>query len=272
MEDNVKDFLDRFSFSDFVAYFVPGSFFLMGLCPLLLLTGASNKVLSFLGSLDFGRSAALLVLAYVSGAILSGFSHFLMRVFYAPLGLFRSFKDKNLRGNIAQGLKSKDPRDTICPCIFEEQIQSAFSAVLGLKCAPQGSPGRVPANASDAWSRDHFYLVRLLIDQFMPRPALVARRQNSLRIFRENMIVPSLVWILAGFLWSQKLYDSADPKGGDLLLSISMMSLLLVPGVLAYRSRRNREREVREIYLALFVGHKLGIFEGKSLDNGASDH
>jgi hypothetical protein len=269
MDDNVKDFLDRFSFSDFAAYFVPGSFFLMGLFPLLLLTGASNKVLSFLGNLDFGRSAALLVLAYVSGAILSGFSHFLMRVFYAPLGFFRAFKDRNLRGNIPQGLKSKDPRDTVCPCVFEDQIRSAFSAVLGLKCESQASPGRVSANASDAWTRDHFYLVRLLIDQFMPRPALVARRQNSLRIFRENMIVPSLVWILAGFLWSRELYDSADPKGGSLLLSISVVSLLLVPGVLSYRSRRNREREVREIYLALFVGHKLGIFESKLLDDGS---
>lgn len=252
-----EKFWDRFSFSDFAAYFFPGSCFLMGLFPLLLLTSARNETLNFLGNLDFGRSATLLVLAYISGAILSGFSHFLMRLFYKLLAFLRSIKSKESRGDIVPGLKSSDPRDTICPCLFEAQIQSAFNAVLGLKCNSQ------------TWSRDHFYLARLLIDQCMPRPALVARRQNSLRIFRENMIVPSLVWILAGFLWSRQLYQSADPRGGTLLLLISVASLLLVPGVLSYRSRRNREREVREIYLALFVGHKLGIFLEKTPIGGS---
>jgi hypothetical protein len=258
--DDMKEFWDRFSFSDFAAYFVPGSCFLMGLFPLLLLTSARHEVLNFLDKLDFGRSVSLLVLAYISGAILSGFSRSLMRFFYAPLTLLRSRRNSGPRphNDMVQRFKSHDPRDSICPCLFEGQIHLAFNKVFGLECD------------SPTWSRDHFYLARLLIDQTMPRPAMVARRQNSLRIFRENMIVPSLVWILAGFLWSKQLYQSADPRGGNLLLSISVLSLLLVPVVLSYRSRKNREREVREVYLALFVGHKLGIFEEKPSIGGNS--
>ena len=232
----MKDVLDRFSFSDFAAYFFPGFFLLMGLFPLLLLTSAREDVLYLFNDLDLGKTVALLSLAYITGAISSGFSHFLMRVFYAPLGWFH--KERNA-----------DPRDNVCPCCFAGEIQSAFNAILGL--APNAK----------VWSRDHFYLARLLVDQCMPRPALAARRQNSLRIFRENMIVPSLVWILAGLLWSRNIFQSADPAGGSLLLLVSIAALLIIPALLSYRSLRNREREVREIYLAVLAGHKLGLFE-----------
>lgn len=220
----MTDFIDRFSFSDFAAYFFPGLFGLAAICTLLLGTEVQFTLVTILEKGAIVLGVAALGLAYALGAILAGVGSLLTQFLYQA-----SPKWKLL----------SDPRDEIIPGEVRTEVLSAFS-----RSFPAGP-------SADKWCRCHFYLARTWVESRLPRIAALARRQNSLRVFRENLLMPSLLWITAGFVWSGRLHTKALCA---CLLVTSTVALLVVPLTLVRRARINRVREVREICLGLVVG------------------
>lgn len=153
----MKDFVDRFAYSDFAVYFFPGLFFLCGLVPLLLSTSARSTVLDVLSKLGIAEAVVVLPIAYAVGGILAGFRPLVVRLFS---GLFW------------WGDSDPQPRRSIFPEAFKDYIHAALCGLC-----PRIS-SKLP------WDIDHFHCARAWVEEHHPAIAVLARRQNALASFR----------------------------------------------------------------------------------------
>jgi hypothetical protein len=219
----MKDFVDRFAYSDFAVYFFPGLFFMCGLVPLLLTTSAKSTVLDVVGKLGIAEAVVVLPIAYAVGGILAGFRPSVVRLFSVIFWWHNS---------------DPKPRASIFPKTFAPLIHEAFCSVC-----PRVS-------SSIPWNMDHFHCARAWIEEHHPAIAVLARRQNALASFRENLILPALVWCTSGVVWAWKNQPSTLAKG---VFALSLLAALFVPWTLLQRARLNREREVREVCLGVLI-------------------
>lgn len=162
--------INRFSLMDFLAYFFPGVVGVLGFYLLLLLIPLRDFFA--LLTMDITLAVLLLTLSYIVGVILSGFS----------ITIEKLFKKVLRQENSHRGLMPIPE--------FKEEIISAFKDIFS-----------VEKEAELQWSAICFYLCRSLVLECMPNSAQIARRQNSLRQLRTNLITPVFIWFFVGISW-----------------------------------------------------------------------
>src|SRR3990172_6823976 len=104
------DISKQFSFTDFLAYFFPGSFAILGIYLLLMLTPAQSVMTTV--SVDIATGIVFLVLSYIVGVVLSGFSFPLVNRIKRITGV------KSITGTLPNG-------------IIRDEVIKAFRDVFG---------------------------------------------------------------------------------------------------------------------------------------------
>jgi len=276
---NVDKMFDRFTLKDFLAYFFPGVVEVLGLYLLLRLMPIGEKIPDV--NIDFLEGVILFIVAYVTGVVLSSFSWGISSLIKRVARKYFELRKNQFKKKIkkVEEMKKKggekkpvdlekkekrlerkkeniekkvddleDARGQISPAEFQVEVIRVFNEILG--------PYKVSATT---WSSKHFFLVRSLIDQWMPEHSTLAKRQNTLRMFRQYMLSPVFIWVFFGVAWGAG-YMTTSPWWGF----IGILGSIIVGGRIAYllvvRAIRNERREVREICLALLVGHQTGVF------------
>ncbi len=227
----MREFLSRFRFGDFAAYFLPGLVMLLAVCWSLTLTVFDPYVRNYFRRVSLIDGLFLCCAAYVLGAFLSGSSNKIFPHIY----------------RVSRHAPFVDTRCAIHPSVLADPVRASFRKVFG------------EIVAADLWSLDHFYLVRSAINERMPHASADAARQNDLMRLRENMMIPLLsLWMVALMFAFVEAFQ--DLYRGTLLAFIATVVAYLAIGRLAGRAADNRAREVRELCSALVVGTALGMF------------
>jgi hypothetical protein len=230
----MRDFLARFRFGDFAAYFLPGLVMLGAICWLLTFTAFEGFVVRAFREVTLTTGLLLSCVAYAIGAFISGSSASLF-----PYAYYASRRQKY-----------RDARASIQPPEIEELARGAFAEVFGAD---------FPASP---WSECHFYLARSVVNERMPYASAEAMRQNDLMRLRENMLVPLLA-LYAAAIASALIKGLHHPEYGWSMAITSTLVTYWAAGRLVGRAADNRRREVREIYSALLVGCRLKLFSEK---------
>lgn len=230
----MKSLFERFTLMDFFGYLFPGIVALAGVLAGLQLTAWKSTI----QWIDLGLTESLLALvfAYVFGVVLSGFS---WPLYWASNGLYLRWMNR------------RDPREEIHPVDFATDVQDVFCKVLGIDLTQK------------PWTPQHFYLARSLVDRCMPRHAELAARQNALRVFRQYMLPPLVIWIIVGVMWGQQTLEQSRLAGWLMIIGSTVFGLLGL-ALVTDRLWRNRRREVREVCLALLVGRSVDAFSPES--------
>ena len=236
----MRDFLSRFRFGDFAAYFLPGLVMLGAIVWALTLTVFGDTIESAIRGITFIEGLILACVAYTIGAFLSGSSN---RMFPRIYKLSRRQEFRNARGSII-------------PPILVKPVIRVFQQVFGEEID------------ASTWSEDQFYMIRSVVNEKMPHASADAARQNDLMRLRENMVVPLLsLWFVAlAFAFWKGL---RDPNLGITVGAVATVAAYVAVGRLAGRASDNRAREVREICTAFVVGARLGIFAHPVTSTGA---
>jgi hypothetical protein len=140
MGDHMGDFLARFRFGDFAAYFLPGLALEGALIAILWFTPFQRAVQGSLESVSWISAALLACCAYAAGAVISGSSYKLVGPLYFA----------------ARGAKYEDPRTRIFPTELAPAVREAFRECLGT------------LGGGEEWSESHFYIARTAINKRLP--------------------------------------------------------------------------------------------------------
>jgi len=226
------DISNRFSLEDFLAYFFPGVTGTLGIYILLLLTPLQASLTNF--SNDFTTGIIFLVLSYIVGILLSGFSEI----------AFLHYESKS---------KVKSHKDIIpLSDDLSRTVKEAFKETFKL-----GKETHVE------WCKDYFYLCRSLVFQSMPNALPPIQRQSGLRQLRMNLLPSIVVWGGAGIGWGLKMANDGNVLGIVLIIA-SLVLWLLFTRLTINRMQSNEWREVREVLTAFLVGYQTGAFKEKT--------
>jgi hypothetical protein len=232
----MRDFLTRFRFGDFAAYFLPGLVMLGAISWLLSFSAFGAFVMQVTNQMSFVTGLLVACTAYAIGAFISGSSAKLFP--YAYL--------------VTRQERYTDLRSSIQPTEIEEAVRAAFGEVFGA------------AVSSTLWSECHFYLARSIVNERMGYASAEAVRQNDLYRLRENMLVP-LLTLYAATIMSALVDGRGLPMYRWPLVFASTVVMFFATGRLVRRAADNRRREVREIYSALLVGCRLKLFSDRGI-------
>jgi len=223
------DISKQFSFTDFLAYFFPGSFAILGIYLLLMLTPAQSVMTTV--SVDIATGIVFLVLSYIVGVVLSGFSFPLVNRIKRITGV------KSITGTLPNG-------------IIRDEVIKAFRDVFG------------DSEKQDTeWSIYHYGLCRSLITERMPAVAQRLDRNNNLALFRRNLVLPILIWMLTGIGWGIWMINTDIRGWGLLLISASVVVCVLAIRTIVERMRSGEETVVREALNGFVAGYRIGLFD-----------
>jgi hypothetical protein len=226
------DISKQFSFTDFLAYFFPGSFSILGICCLLVLTPAQPILASM--PVDIATGIAFLIVSYIVGVILSGFSSVLV-------------------SQIVKLTKMKDVKNLIPNNIIKDEIVSAFCDVFG------------KIEEKDVkWSIYHYGLCRSLITEKMPAIAQRIDRSNNLVLFRRNLVLPILIWMCAGIGWGVWVINSGFKNWGISLVIVSVVICISAIRSTIQRMHNSEEAVIRDALNGFLAGYKIGLFKKSS--------
>jgi hypothetical protein len=226
----MRDFLARFRFGDFAAYFLPGMALLGGSAAVFWFTPLQDLIKRSVLDASWIQAMMFACAAYLCGALISGSSYRLIPALYAA-SRFRRYSDSRL---------------AVQPRTITEPVQDAFISLFG-------SIGETD------WSETHFYLIRSVVHERLPHASGEAMRQNDLMRLRENMLIPLVVWGLAAWLFAFSRFDTR-PLSAWGLGSVATVLAYVFAARLACRAADNRAREVREICAAFLVGDRLRVW------------
>lgn len=232
----MKEFLNRFSFGDFVAYFLPGLTMVGAIGGLLDFTPFHDQLARFVHEVTLVNALLVACAAYVTGAIVSGMGARLLPLFYT----------------VTRWRKFSDPRDGIEPKEFAVGVRAAFDRIF-------------PFATKETWSPSHFYLLRSAVHHSLPHAAVECSRQNSLMQLRENLLLPVLTWSFVGILMANDRFGSQRAFAVG-LGAASLLGAYLITGRIALRAVENRRREVREACLGFLVAERIGLFQRSPTD------
>ena len=230
----MKEFLNRFSFGDFVAYFLPGLAMVGAIAGVLYYTPFRDHLAHVTSGTTLVDVLIIACAAYVTGAVVSGMGSRFLPVFFSVTRLRRFV----------------DPRDAIEPQDFTESIRTAFDRVFRF------ATGR-------SWNPSYFYLLRSAVHHLLPHAAVECSRQNSLMQLRENLLLPVLTWGFAGVLFAIDEF-SHQPEFAGAVAYTCIVGVYFVAGRIAWRAVENRRREVREACLGFLVAERLGLLQTRS--------
>ena len=222
------DLSKQFSFTDFLAYFFPGSFAAVGLYFLLILSPAQKFLVGV--SFDITTGLVFLIFSYIIGVILSPFSSWVVK-------FFEKWK------------KFKSNQNVISSDLFPDEIIKGFREVMG-----------IAKDEKINWSRSHYRICLMLVTEKMPLVAQRVDRQRNVALFRRNLISPLIIWGLTGLSWGTWLITQNFIEWGVSLIvgSISLTAILV--GVTISRMHDGEKTETRETLSGFLAGYKLGAF------------
>jgi hypothetical protein len=224
------DISKRFSLEDFLAYLFPGVTGALGIYLLLLLTPLQTSLTNI--PADFMTGIIFLVLSYIVGILLSGFSEWVSLYVEHKLNVKNYKYDIQLCADLKEAVRGafKDTFKDIFKFSKETQLE---------------------------WCKDYFYLCRSLVIHSMPNALQPIQRQSGLRQLRMNLLPVIVVWVLAGVFWGFKMNN----EGGIALIvgSIGLGVLFIITTTKSMES--NEWREVREVLTAFLVGYQTGAFK-----------
>jgi hypothetical protein len=227
----MRDFLARFRFGDFAAYFLPGMALLTGAAAVLSFTPLRGLVEQVVAGASWLEAVVFACAAYLCGALISGSSYRLVPPFY----------------RVTRLTPYAEPRECVQPAAIAPGVRRAFLALFG-------------EVSNEPWSVIHFYLIRSVVHEKLPHASGEAMRQNDLSRLRENMLVPLLVWCFAVWMFAASQFDALPVFAVGLSVTAAVLTYLF-GGRLACRAADNRAREVREICAAFLVGDRLRVWE-----------
>jgi hypothetical protein len=231
----MKNVLSRFSFADFATYFLPGLLLEAGIVAVLRLTRFKSLIDEGVTA-DITTIAIGLVTAYALGVLLTGTSDKLVPPLYVMFRFSRY----------------EDPRLSVQPPDLHDAVTASFQSLFNVKLAAR-------------WSPTHFYLVRSAVYERMAHATSESLRQNALMRLRENLLIPVIIWCVAGGLlvgltFAGSVWSTVTVTGGTILISYVIL------GRTACRAVDNRRREIREICTAFVAGCALGTFPPADAD------
>lgn len=224
--DMKESWLD-FSLTDFLAYFVPGTVTLVALGAIVRLSPFKNVL-------------TRLPLNLVAGLILIALSYF--------VGILVSSLTYNLDSKLLKLCGLREPRAEIPLETFHDDVSMAFRDVFRIE---------------KAWSIDHFYLMRSLVQEKMPAAWREISRQEALRQLRRNSIIPVLLLGTLGvYAGGLAISDGFRPLGTSLILFAVTGVWMVVNKLVKAGLYSNRRRAARELCTALLVFHSQGRMSG----------
>ena len=221
------DISKQFSFSDFLAYFFPGAFATLGLYLIFLLSPSQDTFSNF--TLDFTTGIAFLILSYIVGVILSGFSSGLVK-------------------QIEKLTKYKNPQDVIPDDLFPLEVIQRYKSMMNIN-----------KDETFHWTRNHFRLCRSFVFHTMPVVAQKVQRHADLGLFRRNLVVPLIIWGLAGIFWGISNLLQGFASWGSLLIILSALFSWLSINSAITRLHNSNYVETRDVLLGFIVGYNLGL-------------
>ncbi len=225
------DISKQFSFTDFIAYFFPGAFAIIGIYFLLLLTPAQTMINNI--TLDVTTGIAFLTLSYIVGIVSSGFSRDVIK-------------------QIERVTKPKDPQAVVSPGLFSGEIINIFRELMGIN-----------KEEEIVWSPKHFSLCRAFVVEKMPWVTQRLERLADLALFRRNLVFPLFIWMVAGIGWGIGIVNNGIKEWGIFLIIASVMVSFFAVRTTIKRMYKSEEREVQYMYLSFIAGYKMGLFKRK---------
>jgi uncharacterized membrane protein YbaN (DUF454 family) len=182
---------------------------------------------------DIATGIIFLVLSYIVGVILSGFSE----VVFSKV---RSYK------NIIP-----------LPDDVRTAVIEAFNDTF-----------KISKDTKIEWSSNHFYLCRSLVVEYMPSVLPPIQRQSGLRQLRINLLPSLFIWLGVGLGWGRWTVANNATTEGVVLIVTSTVLFFLITAITFNRARSNEWREVREVLTAFLAGYRTGIFREKNKVQG----
>ena len=223
------DLSKQFSFTDFLAYFFPGSFAAVGLYLLLLLFPTNNYLTDL--SLDITTGIVFLILSYILGVILSAFSSGVVKY-------------------VEKRTKFKSSQSTIPSDLFPNEVMKGFREIMS-----------IAKDEHINWSQSHYQICLMLVAEKMPLVAQRIDRLRNIALFRRNLISPLIIWGITGVSWG--IWNiTQDIIGWGISLTIgSLVFAITLIRVTIDRMHTGGIYETRETISGFLAGYKLGIFK-----------
>lgn len=208
---------ERFAYSDFVAYLLPGC---LSLLFIFLTVGQFGVLYINTASVNTFNVTLFLFAGYIWGVIQSGFSYW--------------FDSYNVNPtNVKKILNSIDDEP------IEQTAHEAFLAIFG-------SNGKLTSD----WSSQHYFLARSYVQLHSPILFENANCQNGLRQMRLYLLPTVFIGYLSSISYSLNITNIWYLLG---YVSVVFFVFYKLLKNLINRSRLNRVREKREILCALIV-------------------
>lgn len=217
-----KELTNKFSFQDLLGYFFPGLFGMFAIH--LLLKHFDVQQTSEVSSNAF-YSINYFVGCFILGIIFSGLSHPIVKIYYKLSKL--DYPEKKLPDNISK-----------------QELEPIFNDVFGFSIQDK------------TWCSDYFYLCRNVVYEKMAITAGVIQRQGGLRLIRQYLLFPILIWATYFIFLVTPLKNKSICLWLGALLLVVIITLLLLNNLLN-RMHKNRKREVDYVLLSIITLPKL---------------
>ncbi len=232
MTKPIDDLTSTMTLMDFLAYLFPGINLLIAIWIILTTVGVldSNGLSDLSAASGIIYGVAGTAMSYFLGAVVSSLVHDGEKWLYKRLGM------KDPRG------APTDAMNELMEGGWDSDPAAAFNAIFGV---------------TGNWNESRFYISRAIVAERLPQVAAFGERQNMLRQFRRNSIIPLIVWVVAIATWVAK---RGLGDGGILAKVVAFVAgvLLVIGGCRLMTATvrgmwRNRIREVREIAAGLQI-------------------
>jgi hypothetical protein len=244
------DIFNVFSIADFLAYLFPGMLSLSGLYVILLLLPIDASIPKPPDNLGFW--VFLLGLSYIFGVLHASVTD----LFFREYGREKR-GDKN-KGNI----QIKDEK-------LKMAVIDAFNSVFLDPPQRNIKGGKTTTSEKDEvnnWNKYCYYICRSLVIEKMPLASSHGVREGAYRQLRMNLIIPLIIWGLAGSWWGIQNWNQNIPPiwiMGRIVVFIAPIASILLIINLIIMMDIHEKREVREILSSFLAGYKTGIFREK---------
>ena len=209
----MKDFPIKISLTDFFGYFFPGMIFIVSIY-------SFSYSLGFILPIPIGFYEGIIGLAivYLLGILSSSFVNWLR--------LDEKCNDFKIIYN-------------------EEEIKSLLQMVK--KCFNSYF------KPNHKWENEDYFIIRTIVRELSPTGTEYAERQNSLRQFKRNSIIPVFLICFSFFSWGIKLAFNGKCFFAFLVSEFSLVLAFIFPLALYKGMYRNRTLEVREYFTAFLT-------------------
>jgi hypothetical protein len=211
-----KEFFNKFSFQDILAYFLPGVASTLGL---LVLTDLLNFISVSTVKPDIFTGILFFLISFIIGITFSGLSHPIVNLFYRIK-------------------KIKKPEEMIILKETKNNLIESLNSKLNI-----GLDGE--------WHEEYYTYCQIMVRELLPISFSYSYRQEGLRLMRNYMMFPILIWGISGITYGILQFHFSKLRS----VLIIIICLILTYGLLYNiwdRMRRNRERAVKNVF-ASFV-------------------